>query len=87
VEQRGEEGRNKQLTFRRHASSNFNIGFFDDHAFFQRNTTSTSIFCSQDPFTIGIGQSRDWDYANTSVVITAVPGTEAHAPSSLYLLC
>ena len=70
-------------TFRRNTSANLDVWFFDHHPRFNRFAARATIFGSQHPFAISIGQSRNWHNTDASRVVAAIPRAEADSPSSL----
>jgi hypothetical protein len=49
--------------------ADFNVWFFDYHACFEGSTACAAVFCCDDPFTIGVGETGDGDYGDACGVI------------------
>lgn len=76
-----ERGGRRKLTFGRDASSNLNVGFLHDHASFNRLSSSPTVLGSEHPLAIGVGESVNWDDADSGLVITAISRAESYTPS------
>lgn len=74
---------NYLLTFRRDAGTDFNIGFFDNEATFDRTATSSSILRSENPFMVCVRQGVDGDDTDAIAVIAAFARTETNTPFGL----
>lgn len=72
-------------SFRGYALANLDVRLFDDHATFDRLSTTTSILCSQHPFTISVSQLVNWDDADAGLVVAAITWAKSYSPTGLQL--
>ena len=70
-------------TFGGNTGSDFDIGFLDDHAAFNRLSSRSTILGGQHPLAIRVRQSANWNDTDAGLVVAAVARAEANSPTSL----
>jgi hypothetical protein len=63
--------------------TDLDVRLLDDHAGFNWLSSTATVFRSQHPFAICVGELADWDDADTCLVVTAITRSKSNSPSGL----